>query len=435
MRFVGLAARHILENRTPLLTLTSGPAAKVRLFDAIRRIVTSEKVEQDYGKLFSSFDGNKCTIKLKENLRGIYIDPVLRVAGRMDDVIGAHPKWLHLEDIIQEEFKSDESNESLINWFEGVISFCASHEEDYETRITGTATRKSKKDFYNHLMEKLKYPQFTMKALTLVSGDYPNVDDITYGEQGRIDIDISKGVYEDIGIPSWPLSRLLIEKVLKPFHFRTQMQNEPVDPLGNWFNAKNWTEVEWEFNSNQQFIISIDPAFGKSKSADNTAIVVMARDKTKPKQYVIVEVYADKIQSLSSVLQSIWERYPGTIKIVCESNYLQRIFVVDQLNKKLPFVISPFQSRGDKIMRIQSLNDPFAGRSIQVWNNCIGKDGLYDEYISFIPKESTASRKDDRLDATHMGYESWLRMGSMQMSSPKTSSQFESRRMDVYGRH
>ncbi|KKM76284.1 hypothetical protein LCGC14_1381740 [marine sediment metagenome] len=425
LKFVSLGARYILERQVPLLTLASGPASKVRLFDAIRRVVTSEKIVNDYGEMFNSFDGNKCTIKLEPELRGIYIDPVLRVAGRGDDVIGSHPRWLHLEDIIQEEFKADESNESLIDWYEGVVSYMASHEKGYETRITGTATRKSKKDFYYHLIEKLKYQHFTMKALTLVSGDYPNIDDLSYLDNGKIEIDMAKGTYEHIGIPSWPLSRLLINKILQPMHFRTNMQNEPVDPEGNWFERKHWTEVEWKQDVHSQFVISIDPAFGKSKSADNTAIIVMT--KSGFKQYVIVEVYADKVTSLAKILLSIWQRYPNTLRVVCESNYLQKIFVVDQLNKKLPFVISPFYSKGDKIMRIQSLNDPFAGRTLTVWKNCIGKDGLFDEYISFIPKESTAGRKDDRLDATHMGYETWIRMESSSRPSDsfRTSSQFE----------
>jgi len=203
------------------------------------------------------------------------------------------------------------------------------------------------------------------------------------------------------------------------------MQNEPVDPDGNWFERKDWTEVEWKHDVHSQYVIAIDPAFGKSQSADNTAIVVMT--KIPPKQYIIVEVFADKVTSLARILMSIWERYPNTLRVVCESNYLQKIFVVDQLNKKLPFVISPFYSRGDKIMRIQSLHDPFAGRSITVWKNCIGKQGLFDEYLEFIPKESTATRKDDRLDATHMGYETWVRMESSTKPSAsfRTSSQFE----------
>lgn len=425
LKFVALGSQFILEKQIPLLTLGSGPASKTRLFDAIRRVVTSEKVVDDYGEPFSSFDGNKCTIKLKSELRGIYMDPVLRVAGRGDDVIGSHPRWLHLEDIIQEEFKSDESNQWLIDWFEGVISFMASHEVGYETRITGTATRKSTKDFYNHLIKKLKYQHFTMKALKLLSGDYPNIDDITYLDNGKIEIDMTKGTYKHIGIPSWPLSRLLIDKILKPIHFRTQMQNEPVDPEGNWFERKHWTEVDWTHNVDSQYVISIDPAFGRSQSADNTAIIVMT--KIPPKQYCIVEVFADKVQSLYKILLSIWRRYPATIKVVCESNYLQKIFVVDVLNKQLPFVISPFYSRGDKIMRIQSLHDPFAGRTLVVSKNCIGKQGLFDEYIEFIPKESTATRKDDRLDSTHMGYETWVRMEGSEKptDSFRTSSQFD----------
>ncbi|KKK90121.1 hypothetical protein LCGC14_2726270, partial [marine sediment metagenome] len=192
----------------------------------------------------------------------------------------------------------------------------------------------------------------------------------------------------------------------------------------NWFDRKHWTEVAWVRDNDSKFVISIDPAFGKSKSADNTAIVVTT--KAGPKQYIIVEVYAEKVTSIAKPLLAIWGRYPGTLAVVCEANYLQKIFVVDQLNKQLPFVIRPFYSKGDKIMRIQSLNDPFASNTLTIWNKAVGKDDLLDEYISFVPKDSTADRKDDRLDASHMGYETWVRMeGSVKPTSFRTSSQFE----------
>lgn len=430
LRSISVLSEFVLEEREPVVVITSGPASKMRLFDAFRLILNSERVRHDYGELFSSFDSNKCTVKLKPELK-LYssLDPVLRVCSRNADIIGSHAKWYHLEDIVQEEFRSEESNEALIRWFEDVISWCATHEEGKETKITSTGTRKSKKDFYNHLIKKLHYPSYTRKALRLIDGIYPSEEDITYGKGGIVTIDLTKGTYKDIGCPNWPLTKLLIEKIKKPTSFRTNMQNEPVDPEGNYFKAKNFKYVKWERTKDSQFVIAVDPAFGKSESADNTAIIVMARDKSNPHRYIIVEVFAAKIQDIKTILDDIYHRWsPGVVSVVMESNYLQKIFVLDKLNQELAFAIGEFWSRGEKILRIQSLSDPFLTK-IRVWDKCIGRTGLYDEYISFVPQPSTKSRKDDRLDATQMCYETWVRIAGYSMpASGRTSSDFEEAR-------
>lgn len=427
LRSVSVLSEFVLEEREPVVVITSGPASKIRLFDEFRLILNSERIRHDYGEIFSSFDSNKCTVKLKPELK-LYssLDPVLRVCSRNADIIGSHAKWYHLEDIVQEEFRSDESNEALIRWFEDVISWCATHEEGKETKITSTGTRKSKKDFYNHLIKKLRYPVYTRKALKLLSGIYPSESDITYSKGGLVTIDMTKGTYEDIGCPNWPLSKLLIEKIKKPASFRTNMQNEPVDPSGNYFKAKNFKIVKWKRTDESQFVIAVDPAFGKTESADNTAIIVMARDKDRPNRYIIVEVFAAKIQDIKPFLEDIYYRWsPGIVSVIMEANYLQKIFVVDVLNKALPFAVGPFYSKGDKILRIQSLSDPFVSK-IRIWDECEGSEGLYDEYIAFIPQPSTASRKDDRLDSTQMAYETWVRIaGSFMPDSGKTSSDYE----------
>ena len=435
MRIIALAARHTLEKREPLLIITSGPASKQRIFDSIRLILRSEKVKADYGYFCDSIDRNKCTIQLNESLRGTFIDPVLRVCSRGADIIGSHPKWIHLEDIIQEEFKSDESNEGLQIWFKQVVSFCATHEETHETRITGTGTRKAKNDFYQFLIDELKYPDFTEKALELLDGIFPTNEDITYYEDGRIDIDITKGTYKTLGCPNWPLSRLLVEKILKPLEFRTQMQNEPIDPFGNFFNHTMYNETEFTFHAlDTSIIITIDPAFGKSTSADNTAICVLGRNTQAPRTFVLLEMFAGKIKSLRKTLLSIYEKYSEwkIIKVSCEANFLQKIMVVDKLNETLPFTVAPFMNKGEKVLRIQSLHDPMVSKQIMIWDKCQGKEAFREELFSWIPKASSASRKDDMLDALQMGYEEFVRLtGSFMPSSGRTSRDFK----DDYSRY
>ena len=440
-RVISLVCRYILEVRKPVLIITSARNSKIRLYNGIRNILTSEVVMNDYGNPFKAYaGGNHCTILLKdEHIQDADIDPVLKVASRYEDIIGSHPTWIHLEDIIQEEFKSDESNDGLLNWYKGVVSFCATHEEGKETRITATGTRKAKKDFYHYLEEDLKYPNFTLKAIKKIEGEYPSIEDVIEHPNGTQNITLDKGVYEHIGCPSLPLEAILLTKVLMPTYFRTQLQNEPVDPEGNYFQAKHWYEKDWKYSPDSQFIIAIDPAFGKSTASDNTAIIVMAREKNKKGQYIIVEVFAERIgyEKIVDVLKAIHDRYPNSVvKVVCEQNFLQKILIIDKLNQQLPFEVSPFTSKGEKIMRIQSLADPFMSRRISIWNQAPGRGHLFDEFCAFIPKPSTASRKDDALDATHMAYESWVRMeGSSMPSSGRTSSKFKAReRAQVYSK-
>ena len=439
---VGLIARSILECRLPVLLITSSNNSKTRLFNAIKRVIRSEAVLKDYGNPFQNIKaGFYCEFILKDEfIIGGVIDPVLKIAGRGEDIIGMHPRWIHMEDIIQEEYKSDESNENLFNWYQGVVAFCATHEEGKETRITSTGTRKSKKDFYHLLNKKLGYPIYTTKAIELLTGDYPSFEDYTPAINDIAeDIIVDKGTYKTIDCPGLPLKSILIAKVTMPEYFRTQLQNEPVDPEGNYFQAKHWHEVEWKPTTDTQYVIAVDPAFGKSDSADNTAIIVMARDRTIRNHFVIVEIFAERIgyEKIGTTLRAIYDRHPNTVRVVCESVFAQKILIIDKLNLVLPFTVYGFKSKGNKIMRIQSLSDPFMSKRITIWNKAVGRGQLFDEFQSYLPKPSTASRKDDALDATHMAYETWVRIGSLRMpSSGRTSSTFaESVRNNRYNKY
>jgi len=243
-------------------------------------------------------------------------------------------------------------------------------------------------------------------------------------------IDVSKGTYEHIGCPKWPITRLLIEKILKPLEFRTQMQNEPIDPFGNYFSINMYNETSWDFDKNAQVVIAIDPAFGKSAGSDNTAIAILARHKHRPRSFILVEMFAGKIKSLTKTLKHIYDQYSHCqiLKVVCEANYLQKIFVIDKLNKQLPFTVAPFYNKGEKILRIQSLHDPMVSKQLMIWEKAPGKEAFKEELLGWIPRPSTTSRKDDRLDALQMCYEEFVRIaGNIMPRSGKTTSKFKSR--------
>ena len=412
LRAISLFTRWILEKREPLLVLVDGPSNKFTMFDTVKSIITSELVMQDYGNPFKSINQNKAIILLKNHLKpSITRDPVLRIASRGENIIGSHPRWIHLEDLIQEQFRAHETQERLLKWFDRVVNFCATHEQFKETRITGTGTRKDRKDFYAHLQEKHRFPVHVTPAVKLKSGRWPTTEDITYTTDAT-KINTSIGKFITMRCPSWPLARLLIKKVEQPVEFRCEMQNDPVDPMGNYFDKAEWAEVDWKFTNESQFVIALDPAFGLSKGADNTAIIVLAR--AAPRQYIVVHVYAQQTKHINDALDVIYEKfnkYSGVLRTVCEANFAQKVLVVDRLNETLNFPVAPFLNKGNKILRIQgTLKDAFASKRITVWRDTIGKNLLYDEYISFLPEPSTPGRHDDCLDALQMCFETWSQL-------------------------
>ncbi|MCK5609936.1 hypothetical protein KAR91_49140 [Candidatus Pacearchaeota archaeon] len=411
-RAISIFARWILEKREPLLVLVDGPSNKFTMFYSIKEIITSDLVVQDYGEPYTSINANKSIILIKPHLKPSPTrDPVLRIASRGENIIGSHPRWIHMEDLIQAQFKSTETQEGLFRWFDQVVKLCATHERGKETRITGTGTRKDRKDFYEHLIRKHRFPVSIVPALKLKSGRWPTNKDITYTKDSA-KINVNVGKFKTIKCPNWPLAALLLKKIEDPVAFRTEMQNDPVDPMGNYFEKDEWSEVSWDYTDESQFVISLDPAFGQSKGADNTAIIVLAR--AAPRQYVVVHVFAQQTKHINDALDVIYEKfnkYSGVLRTICEANFAQKVLVVDRLNDVLNFPVAPFLNKGNKILRIQgTLKDAFASRRITVWRDAVGKSLLYDEYLSFMPQPSTAGRHDDCLDALQMGFETWSKL-------------------------
>ena len=142
---IALFVRHILEKRTPILNINAGSGNSRRIFKEVKRFLESEQIRLDYGDVIESANKTTMEIVLKPELSTGSPDPNLKCVGRGGEVIGLHPAWIHLEDIIQEEFKNDESNDDLITWYNEVVNYLAVE----DTKITVTGTRKSLADFYS----------------------------------------------------------------------------------------------------------------------------------------------------------------------------------------------------------------------------------------------------------------------------------------------
>ncbi len=402
---IGLICKYIVETEKPVCIITSARSQQKRIFRAIISILNSPKIIKDYKFVLGSYDKTMCELLPDDTDNYPYLDPLLRVATRGSDIVGSHPTWIHIEDLIQEPFKSDESNEALIEWWGGIVEFCLTYEEGEETRITGTGTRKDKGDFWEHLIDEYHYPHYSRKAIELVKGQYPIKEDITFDDQGNGSIDITKGEYKTLNCPNWPLGKLLIERIYKPERFMAEMQNDPMPKGGLYFSLDDWIEVaEPPPHHHTSYYMAVDPAFGKGTAADNTAIIVCG--VFDDKLYVIDGTYGrvmdglDSDRMLSEIVRLAQYYQPKGIWI--ESNNFQ-FLISKQLSfqGQLPLPVTELTNLTKKIERISSMKTYFRSGDILICPSPF-LDGLKTEYTSYNQKPSTKSRKDDALDALEM---------------------------------
>ena len=234
---IAIICRYLLEEQMPVLILTSGAAQQRRIYRRICRILKHPKVTKDYPYIIGSTNRSTCEILPSREISYDFLDPLLRVASRGADIVGSHPRWIHIEDLLQEPFKSDESNEYLIEWWGGIVEFCLTYEVGKETKLTGTGTRKDKGDFWEVLTDEYKYPHYTRRALKLLSGSYPTKKDVFHQTDGSVVVDSSMGEFETLNCPSWTLDKLLAEYIYKPERFMAEMQNNPMPKGGLYFSV------------------------------------------------------------------------------------------------------------------------------------------------------------------------------------------------------
>jgi predicted phage terminase large subunit-like protein len=408
LRIVALVCRFLLEVQRPVLVITGGPANQRRIWNAIRRVCTSKQVLEDYGNVFESFSGNIKEANFVPELQHHFIDPALAIVTRQGEVVGRHPAWIHLEDIIQEPFKSHESNIYLQEWFSGIVEFCATHEKGYETRITGTGTRKALDDFYAYVLDELRYIPYIEEAVKLLDGEFPSVAEV-YEETDEHDIrhervDCATGEFQTLDCPAWPLERLLIFRIFRPMRFEAEMQNHPLPTTGTYFDPTDMMYYE-ELPTPKDTVLSIscDPSFGRKAGSDYTAIVVVGWQSTMDRFYIF-EHFLKKSMTYNDIIDQICEIYFKYNRlgypirsITVESNLYQR-WLLDGF-KGIPIPIEGIESQANKIERIASLQ-PVLKRHMLFFNeNLAGYRQVLAQITQFDQTPSTATKKDDFLDA------------------------------------
>ena len=405
LRIIGLFARTLLETNTTILCITGGPANQRRIWNAVRRICTSKLAFNDYGNRFSSWNGTTKEAEFTESILTTGIDAAFSVVTRMGEIVGRHPNWIHLEDIIQEPFKSHESNVFLQLWFSGIVEFCATHEEGAKTRITGTGTRKSLNDFYAYIIEELRYKTLVKEATVLVEGSYPSIAEIYEDEEtGEDRIKIGDCKITTLGCPAWPLEKLLIFRVLSPQRYEAEMQNHPVPDTGTYFDPSDMQFYQ-EYPPPHQCRVSIhaDPSFGRKAGSDFTAIVVIAWHIPMDRFYVLEHffkismTYNDIIDQITQTFIK-WSNLSFPIQSITVESNLYQMWLIDGF-KGIPIPVEGIDNQKNKIERICTLN-PILRRNMLFFNeNLPGFRQMLAQLTQFDQTPSTATKKDDGLDA------------------------------------
>ena len=396
---IGDACYWLLERKSPYLMFTAGPTGKNRIFRKIKSILKSDKIRKHYGDVVESFNSILGEMWFKEEIYN-HTDPTLKVAGRMSDVIGLHPARIHFEDIIQTEFVGAESNELLLEWYYEVVTYLATK----NTIMGGTGTRKGYYDWYKKIM-KHDYYVLHKKAINLISGEWPTIKDckieMVAEEDGfdtelLQDVSLKQGEYEWLYCPNHTLKDLLYDRIINLSAFESQMQNSPLPEGGLYFAKEEWLEVEpYSLTHFNDYFITVDPGYGQSKKADNTAILVCAIYQSK---LYIVDGVIKKLK-FDEIIQTIanYRDIYHPIQIYVETNFAQVWLQQDAGRLGLPLI--GVKQKTNKIMRIDALKPYYGSGMIQIYSSCPAKHALYKEYMQYDRRDSTGEKHDDGLDA------------------------------------
>jgi hypothetical protein len=378
---IALFVRHILEIQTPILVITAGSGNARRIFREVKRLLKTPLIREKYGDLIESFSTNTGEMWFSELISTNSPDPIFKVVGQSGEQIGYHSAWIHLEDIIPEEYISEQSNINVRNWFLDVIKFIALRGEK-KSRITATGTRKSLEDFYNFLITKQRFEVLHKQSIKVVSGRLPEPKDCEFDDAMRLISIPHKGEYQTLDCPNWELDELLDELINNPVGFASQMQNEPIPRSGLFFTASEWIENSQpmiDFTGNQTFV---DPAWGKSAAASESCILVCTVSQGK---MVVLDASIGKYDPtiLDDEAARLHKLFRGT-QIHLEDNFLQITSRFTESSRIMNLRgVRTFEQTIDKIMRIDSLKAPFSTGRIEIHTSCSFKEKIRAQFLKY----------------------------------------------------
>ena len=396
----------------PQGVIVNGPKAKRRIFNGMARVLIHNPLfRQKYGDIVSSKSKGEGVFELHpEIIDSLYTstgyvtdDPAIQISV-YSGIIGAHPYVVWLEDILQSEFKSMESNEYLLyEVFDGIIA-------KLSERIGGTLTRKGMDDMYSQLPSR-NILLSIRGAIELLKGRWPIESELVYDEEGRaVDLIIPENSeYKIIERPGWTIKSLLIKRTLalkdpRSFEmFEREMQNNPILSEGLYFKDCEIEMVEPFRNgelANKLYMV-MDPAFGKSSGSSDTAILVIG---VYQQCFWIVEVIiakfndtemGDMCEDLCDIHKPLEFRAENDFEQLTKNTHLMK-----RLRALRGFRTFYCKGFGDKQSRIEQLHTPLINGQWKIYNTARNKNELILQKQIYNRREG----KFDGLDAMASGY-------------------------------
>lgn len=403
---VCLFAYWMIELRKTVMVIVQGTDHQTNIHNMIVSIFESAVVIEDYGELIAKKAGRpNYTINLIPKYQHGISFAFFKAASVAGGYVGLHPDWTHLDDIVQKKIRNDNTFKAFMEDFDGNVLDLSPD----KTTISGT--RKELGDFYDMAFERGFLP-LHKKAIEFLKGVYPTMDDVIYKKRkyrGKtiIQVESIKQNYLDkievktLNCPNYTLDKILARYLTNKNSFFSQMQNEPVPLAGNIFKP-HWLKTipKMEIRPNNKTNV-VDPAFGKSYTSSDTAMIICMMYEGKLLIADIItgkfpnDELVDELERVKEVhkLRGTWMENDYT-QITMRYNRDHRIFKIGldfYTNKKY----------GDKIARIQQLSDAFRFEQIIFMEGCTHYDLFEAQYLRF---DGNPKGKWDILDAMASAY-------------------------------
>jgi len=425
----GLMVRWIAEKRLPILAITGGRQLNRKMFNIIKRFLRNPRFRRDYGDIITTINQSDWFMEIHDDINITNTsEPAFTAVGRGGSVIGLHPSWVHLEDIIQEKFKSTESNESVKVWYDEVVEHLLSKEVGHITKFTANGTRKGIDDIYAYLLS-IGWTANHYKGIEVLEGRLPDESDCEwdvqvdeYGTMTKKLVKIGANGLEETtleGIGKYALlnKRMSLEKLLELCirqypAFMSQIQNQPISLKGRRFSVEWWHEVEpFKIPDDAIKITVTDSAYGTGEESDYNAIMTFA--VWNGRMYVI-DAYMKQEMGFFDIIGKIGEQAKKhrTLYNVVHADFMETWLA--QVGKIIVPSVIPFKSTISKVIRIDATGTHYKEANVIFFKGLPFINVIKSQFLMFDGKKSDDEKKDDALDciATALHYLSTYLMSS-----------------------
>lgn len=382
---IGLFTRWFAEIKLPIYIITPSNPHSEDILNRIESHLQSPAMRRRYGDIGGKSTRGKSMMILNyhEDIKWTGFDRPISLVTFVSGKKGRHPAWIHLEDVMQDEAVSAETNDRVKHRFNSTYRLMRKrNREGLLTKMTATGTRYGLLDMYHYLIHTHDFNVLHYRALL---------------SDKRM-----------LRCPNYTLKDLLKSKKINSATFETEMQNNPVPSTGIYFNEAEWktTRIKPLREHGAQFYMAIDTARGVTDAADNTSIMIVAMHEGRATVIDGVVGRLDDEQKTFYIHKFYWMYSPAFTLI--DNAFAQ----VDM--RRFAYIIGliPFRDTTDnaKILRINAMQPYFAEKLIYVLEDMPAYiedmpslyEYLHNEYLSYNQKKSTAYRKDDALDTLSM---------------------------------